>query len=144
MNPTLRDAAESLVRRAELAGVRGATADAARLPDAVPGWYREMLTAVPLAGLRLGLPGADGGGRWLEVCDEWAVRREPEPAPGFVTFARCAEGGGDRYALATGAGTDPPVVRFATVDGRPEPVCARLSDLLRWAPVLVWDEGRGE
>lgn len=144
MSPTLREAAGGLVRRAELAGARGAAVDTTRLPEAVPAWYAGLLSALPLAGLRVGVPATDEGQRWLEVCDEWALRREGSPAPGFVTFARCAEGGGERYAFRSDAGEDPPVLRFTPGDAGGEPVCARLSDLLRWAPVLVWDERRGE
>jgi hypothetical protein len=148
VNVELRAAAESLAGRAALAGGRGAAVDPARVPDGVPEWYADLLAAVPLAGLRVGVPGVGKSAPlWLEVLDEWGLRREvgEPPAPGCVTFARCAEGGGDRYAFAGDAGDDPPVRRFAPggdTDG--ETVCARLSDLLRWAPVLVWDEGRGE
>lgn len=140
MNPTVREAANALARRSE--ACQGYRANVARLRETgvVPEWYAELLAMTPLCGLRLGWrPTDDPAGEllWIQIADEW----ELASVPGYILFGQgTADAAGDRYAFPTD-GDDPLVFRFvsgAVTTG--EPVAARLSDLLRWAPVLVWDE----
>ena len=108
---------------------------------AIPAWYAELLTTVPLGGLEIGWPHpdaepGDGGRIWVRLADEWSLRRAGVPCTGGPVPLGVTVGGWPCGFLP--ADGDDPVVRGL------EPLAARLSDLLRSAAVLAWDGDRDE
>ncbi len=123
----VRAAAEALAARAASAGIRGRTLTAedrqrvaAALP-VYPTWLLDLLSAVPLCGLRLGWqaydpePGFDGV-LWVEVSDAGGILSESldlypgvgiVPA-GYVNFGG-GDGSGDPYFVCAHLGDDPPL-----------------------------------
>jgi hypothetical protein len=169
VNPAVREAAWELVRRAETAGVRGRLADTAQMAALVrdtggvlPVWYFQLLTTIPLCDLEIGWcefgPTAqDDGMRWMFLSNPANIRsasleRYPGVAlltRGYINLAGDSSGSGHPYFFPTDRGDDPPVYRFTYEVGdnvddmiarRGVCVCGRLSDLLRAAPVMVWNE----
>ena len=132
MNPKVLTAARELVQRAERdrqAGKLAAADDLDRLGRALgahlPDWYRELLAAVPLIGLELGVvaPGTseDDDISWLlwlgpDAISTESVELYPGSAVlrhGYLCVGGCAHGSGDQYFLNTGAGDDdPPLVQI--------------------------------
>ena len=123
----VRTAAEALVARAAALGIRGRTLSpderqriSAGLP-VYPAWLLDLLSAVPLCGLRLGWqayepkPDFDGV-MWVEVSDADGILSESLdlypgigilPA-GYVNFGG-SDGSGDPYFLCAHEGDDPPL-----------------------------------
>jgi hypothetical protein len=131
MNPRVLTAARALASRAQRDGQTGtvaATADLDRLTAGLgpnlPAWYRELLAAVPLVGLELGIdpPGAseDDDVSWILWLGPDGIDSESrELFPGSAVLARgylcvggCAHGSGDQYFLNVNAGDDPPLVQI--------------------------------
>jgi hypothetical protein len=164
----VRDAAEALVTRAIALGHQGRVFTSeeqqsvtAALPI-YPVWLLELLSVVPLCGLRLGLqtrstePSWDGV-LWIDVSDARNIVAESQefypgvgilPA-GYVNFGG-GDGSGDPYFLCVHEGEDPPVYRVyhdvgvdaATIlsQGR-ELVVPSLSELFRGA-ILEGEQSR--
>lgn len=123
----IRTAAEGLVARAAALGLRGRvlTPDerariAAELP-VYPGWLLDLLSSVPLCGLRLGWQAYDpqpnfDGVLWVEVSNAHVILSESLEAypgvailpAGYVNFGG-GDGSGDPYFICTGEGEDPPL-----------------------------------
>src|SRR5262245_43511363 len=147
MNPNLHDAALRLVRRAEVQGLQGTTADAQVLADldrethaGVPPWYVELLTTVPLCGLELGWPGYppgedEPGTAWMQWSSAVDMRTESlnrHPGldiqgHGYLNVALDIDGNGDPYFMPVREGDDPPVYR--------------VYDEAGWGPEQILAEG---
>lgn len=124
----VRAAAESLVERADLLGVRGhrlSANECQRLTSALPvypAWLLDLLAEVPLCGLELGWqaydpePGFDGLA-WVEVSNAAGILWESlEGYPGlailpagYVNFGGDSGGAGDPYFISVDEGVDPPL-----------------------------------
>jgi hypothetical protein len=124
---TIRSAAEVLVTRAAVLGIRGrtlSTEDRQRIVAGLPvypAWLLDLLSVVPLCGLRLGWqaydpePDADGV-LWVEVSDAGGILSESlELYPGvgilsagYVNFGG-SDGSGDPYFICAHEGDDPPL-----------------------------------
>jgi hypothetical protein len=166
----VRAAAEALVARAAALGHRGWTLTpqerqrvAAALP-VYPVWLLDLLSAVPLCGLRLGWrafpPKPDWDGvLWVEVSDAASILAESlELYPGigilpagYVNFGG-GDGSGDPYFVCAHEGDDPPLYEVyhdvgtdaaaILAEGR-NLVAPNLSEFFRVA-VLEGESGRAE
>lgn len=124
---TVRAAAEELVARAAALGLEGRTLTAderSRMTAALPvypEWLLDLLSTVPLCGLRLGWQADDprpdyDGVLWVEVSDAGGILSESlELYPGvgiqsagYVNFGG-GDGSGDPYFLCAHEGDDPPL-----------------------------------
>jgi hypothetical protein len=131
MNPKILTTARALASRAEQDGQKGELASAEDLERLgrelgayLPAWYRDLLAAVPLIGLELGVatPGASESDdvSWLVWLGPDAITKESRElypgtallAHGYVCVGGCAHGTGDQYFLNTTAGDDPPLVQI--------------------------------
>ncbi len=156
----VRAAAEALAALAASLGIRGRTLRAderqrmvAALP-VYPAGLLDLLSTVPLCGLRLGWqayppkPGFDGV-LWVEVSDAAGILSESlELYPGlgilpagYVNFGG-SDGSGDPYFICAHAGDDPPLYEvYHDVGSETETILAegrnlvspRLSEFLRLA-----------
>jgi hypothetical protein len=149
--------------------VRGRLADPAQMAalardtgGVLPPWYAQLLTTVPLCDLEIGWPAfaptpEDDGIQWMFLSNPANIRSASlECYPGialltrgYINLAGDSSGSGNPYFFPTAEGDDPPVYRFGHEVSEDADVLlekggilvsGRLSDLLRAAPVMVWNE----
>jgi hypothetical protein len=120
MNHNVLTSARELVERAKRDGQTGRVAAfdeldrlSRDLGTNLPDWYRDLLAAVPLIGLELGvsMPDSepDDETSWLEWLDPGSIHSESlELYPGiavlqhgFLCVGGCSHGTGDQYFLKT-------------------------------------------
>ena len=131
MNPKVLKAAQALASRAERDGqtcTLASASDVAKLAGDLgahlPKWYGELLAAVPLVGLELGVAAPESSDSddvnwilWLGADGITSESRELYPGSallthGYVCVGGCAHGSGDQYFLNVNAGDDPPLVQI--------------------------------
>jgi len=131
INQKVFTSASELVERAKRDGQTGRVAASGELDRLsrelganLPDWYRDLLAAVPLIGLELGVnvPDSepDDETSWLEWLGPGSIRSESlELYPGiavlqhgFLCVGGCSHGTGDQYFLKTTLGDDPPLVQI--------------------------------
>jgi hypothetical protein len=131
MNQNVLTSARELVERAKRHGQTGRVAASDELDRLsrdlganLPDWYRDLLAAVPLIGLELGVSVPDSEPddetSWLEWLGPGSIHSESlELYPGiavlqhgFLCVGGCSHGTGDQYFLKTTLGDDPPLVQI--------------------------------